>query len=108
MNWIKLLSNRFVHYGIFIALFFMAYNGCNKWKNEAEIQEKNTDELLRETSIKTKKLELDNKKLKALFPSFLDSLEKEYQIKVKNIEKIHIGSIVTGKQIGRASCRERV
>jgi len=89
MNWIKLLSNRFFHYGILIALLFTAYNGCNKWKNEAEIQEKNTNELLRETSIKTKRLELDNKKLRELFPSFLDSIKKEYNIKSKNIEKIH-------------------
>lgn len=89
MNWIQLLSNRFFHYGILIALLFTAYNGCNKWKNEAEIQEKNTNELLRETSIKTKRLELDNKKLRELFPSFLDSIEKEYNIKSKNIEKIH-------------------
>lgn len=89
MNWIQLLSNRFFHYGILIALLFTAYNGCNKWKNEAEIQEKNTNELLRETSIKTKRLELDNKKLRELFPSFLDSIEKEFNIKAKNIEKIH-------------------
>jgi hypothetical protein len=89
MNWIQLLSNRFFHYGILVALLFTAYNGCNKWKNEAEIQEKNTNELLRETSIKTKRLELDNKKLRELFPSFLDSIEKEYNIKSKNIEKIH-------------------
>lgn len=89
MNWIQLLSNRFFHYGILIALLFFAYNGCNKWKNEAEIQEKNTNELLRETSIKTKRLELDNKKLRELFPSFLDSIKKEYNIKLKNIEKIH-------------------
>ncbi len=89
MNWIQLLSNRFFHYGILVALLFTAYNGCNKWKNEAEIQEKNTNELLRETSIKTKRLELDNKKLRELFPSFLDSIEKEFNIKSKNIEKIH-------------------
>jgi predicted nuclease of restriction endonuclease-like RecB superfamily len=89
MNWIQLLSNRFFHYGILVALLFTAYNGCNKWKNEAEIQEKNTNELLRETSIKTKRLELDNKKLRELFPSFLDSIEKEYNIKSKNIQKIH-------------------
>ena len=89
MNWIQFLSNRFFHYGILIALLFTAYNGCNKWKNEAKIQEKNTNELLRETSIKTKRLELDNKKLRELFPSFLDSIKKEYNIKLKNIEKIH-------------------
>jgi predicted nuclease of restriction endonuclease-like RecB superfamily len=89
MNWIQLRSNRFFQYGILVALLFTAYNGCNKWKNEAEIQEKNTNELLRETSIKTKRLELDNKKLRELFPSFLDSIEKEYNIKSKNIEKIH-------------------
>jgi predicted nuclease of restriction endonuclease-like RecB superfamily len=89
MNWLNILSNRFLHYGVLIALFFMAYQGCNEWKNEAEIQEKNTNELLRETSIKTKRLELDNKKLRELFPSFLDSIEKEYNIKSKNIQKIH-------------------
>jgi predicted nuclease of restriction endonuclease-like RecB superfamily len=89
MNWLNILSNRFLHYGVLIALLFMAYQGCNEWKNEAEIQEKNTNELLRETSIKTKRLELDNKKLRELFPSFLDSIEKEYNIKSKNIEKIH-------------------
>jgi|688.fasta_scaffold03063_10 predicted nuclease of restriction endonuclease-like RecB superfamily len=89
MNWLNILSNRFLHYGVLIALLFMAYQGCNEWKNEAEIQEKNTNELLRETSIKTKRLELDNKKLRELFPSFLDSIEKEYNIKSKNIQKIH-------------------
>lgn len=89
MNWIQFLSNRFFHYGILIALLFFAYNGCNKWKNEAKIQEKNTNELLRKTSIKTKRLELDNKRLRELFPSFLDSIKKEYNIKLKNIEKIH-------------------
>jgi predicted nuclease of restriction endonuclease-like RecB superfamily len=89
MNWLNILSNRFLHYGVLIALLFMAYQGCNEWKKEAEIQEKNTNELLGETSIKTKNLELDNKKFKELFPSFLDSIEKQYQIKVKNIQKIH-------------------
>ena len=81
MIWLKIISNRFLHYGVLIALLFLAYQGCNEWKKEAEIQEKNTNELLRETTIKTKQLELDNKKLKELFPSFLDSIEKEYNIK---------------------------
>ena len=88
MNWLKILSNRFLHYGVLIVLLFMAYQGWNEWKKEAEIQEKNTNELLRENTIKTKQLELDNKKFKELFPSFLDSIEKEYNIKVKNIQKI--------------------
>jgi hypothetical protein len=65
MNWLKILSNRFLHYGVLIVLLFMAYQGCNEWKKEAEIQEKNTNELLRENTI-----------------------EKEYNIKVKNIQKI--------------------